>query len=82
MVPIVPGMNKEFVVPQNGEEWFKKLPEAEQRKMMGKHFHEAYQGGAFDISDMTTSIEDAVYGDMRTTTPLWQLLGAEPPRIL
>ena len=82
MVPIVPGMNKEFVVPQNGEEWFKKLPEAEQRKMMGKHFHEAYQGDAFDISDMTTSIEDTVYGNMRTTTPLWQLLGAEPPRIL
>jgi len=78
MIPIVPGMDKDFVVPQSGEEWFEGLPEAEQSKMMGKYNYEAYQGGAFKIGDMTTTREDSVYGGMRTQTPLWQLLGTEP----
>ena len=79
MIPIVPGMDKDFVVPQTGEEWFESLPEAQQRKQMGAHFHQAYQGGAFGIGDMTKVTENDVFGKMRVQTPLWELLGAEPP---
>jgi hypothetical protein len=79
MIPVVPGLDRELVVPQTGEQWFENLSEAEQRKMMGKHFHEAYQSGAFNIGDMTMESDNDVFGNMRVQTPLWQLLGAESP---
>ena len=64
---------------QTGEDWFKGQPEETQKDMMGKEFHQAWQGGAFNISDMTRQNPDDVYGTMRTSPPLYDLLGAEPP---
>ena len=73
MIPIVPGLDREFVVPETGEEWFNKQPESIQRQMMGKGKHKAWTEGAFGISDLTTTREDDVYGLMRVVKPLKDL---------
>lgn len=76
-IPLVRGFPNP--VDQTGIEWFAKQSEATQRKLMGREFYDAWKGGAFDLSEMSTTRRDEVYGDMRVETPLWQLLGAEPP---
>lgn len=65
---------------KNGEEWFSRLPEQYQRRMMGDAKYDAWKSGQFKFSDLATEHDDDVYGKMTGATPLWQLLGAEPPR--
>lgn len=77
MLPAIQGFPNP--VEQSGEEWFEGLGEAEQKKLMGPEFYDAWKGGAFELSQMAHKVEDAVYGNMTSTTPLWDLLGAEPP---
>lgn len=77
MIPVVRGMPP--VVEGTGEEWFKELPEAKQRQLMGSQKYDAWKGGAFELREISHVVEDRVYGSMTTETPLWQLLGAEPP---
>lgn len=77
MVPLVKGFNNP--VEQTGREWFEKQPEAVQRKMMGKQYHQAWRAGQFDLADLSKNKPDDIYGRMRGVTPLWELLGAEPP---
>lgn len=76
-VPLVKGYSNP--VDETGAAWFESQPEAVQRRMMGREVYDAWRGGAFDLAEMTTEHVDAVYGPMRVRTPLWQLLGAEPP---
>ena len=76
-IPLVTGFDNP--VEQTGLDWFSQQSEATQRALMGGQNHDAWKGGAFDLSEMTTLRHDEVYGDMRVQTPLWQLLGAEPP---
>jgi hypothetical protein len=77
MIPIVPGMDNP--VEQGGEDWFSQLPEAKQRELMGPEKYIAWKGGAFDFSALAGKHNDSVYGDMTIETPLWELLGVEPP---
>ena len=77
MIPAVTGFDSP--IEQTGEEWFGQQDETRQSSLLGKEKYEAYQGGAFQFGDLSTSRWNDIYGDMRTETPLWELLGAEPP---
>lgn len=66
-------------ISETGEQWFYKQPEAIQRKMMGGGRYDAFKAGAFKFGELSDTHEDSVYGQMRSVTPLWKLLGAEPP---
>ena len=77
MIPAIEGFPNP--IEQSGEEWFDGLDESRQKELMGPEFHEAWKGGAFQLNEMISKSEDTVYGEMTTVTPLWQLLGAEPP---
>lgn len=78
MIPEIMGQNP-IEGMKSGEEWFKEQPESVQQSMMGKETYNAYQGGAFGIPDMSRQVENDVWGTMKMETPLWELLGAEPP---
>jgi hypothetical protein len=77
MVPAVAGQPSP--IEETGAEWFASQPEAMQSKMMGPEYYAAYQGGAFDLAELSRVTDEEVYGHMRTVTPLYELLGAEPP---
>lgn len=77
MIPLVRGYPNP--VEETGFDWFSRQPESVQRKMMGREFYDAWKGGAFDLSDIPGEYHNEVYGPMRRTRPLWELLGAEPP---
>lgn len=64
---------------QTGEDWFSTLTDAQQKMMMGADTWQAWKDGLFEFDDFATTRHDDVYGDMLAKTPLWQLLGAEPP---
>ena len=66
-------------ISETGEQWFYKLPEGEQAKMMGADRYAAFKGGAFKFGELSDAHTDSVYGEMRSVAPLWKLLGAEPP---
>jgi hypothetical protein len=66
-------------VDEVGTEWFEQQSEAFQRQALGPGKYEAWRDGAFELNALTTEQTDAVYGPMRVETPLWKLLGAEPP---
>ena len=70
-IPVVKGFSDQS---QLGTDWFKGLPESQQREMMGNSAFEAWQAGKFDLSDMATRRHDDVYGEMLTQTPLQDLL--------
>lgn len=59
---------------KSGEEWFGKLPEAQQRRMMGDTRYEAWRDGKFSFDRLATEREDSVYGNMKAVTPLRDLL--------
>lgn len=73
MVPQVKGYPS--AIEQMGEEWFNELSEEEQRKMMGGQRFEAWRDGKFSLDQLSKTSTDAVYGDMRVTTPLKELIG-------
>lgn len=70
-IPVVKGYNDEI---KTGADWFSGLPESQQREMMGNKAFEAWQAGAFDLSDMATRRHDDVYGEMLARTPLQDLI--------
>jgi SPP1 gp7 family putative phage head morphogenesis protein len=74
--PVVKGYDD---VDQTGVDWFAGLPEEQQRKMMGGEAYDVWKAGGFELSDLATRRHDDVYGEMLARTPLWKLLGAEPP---
>lgn len=77
-IPLVTGFPNP--VAETGAEWFGRQSEATQKKLMGRQFYEAWKAGMFDLSEMSTTRFDEVYGDMRVEARLWELLGTEPPR--
>jgi len=70
-IPVVAGYDDKV---QTGVDWFKGLPESQQREMMGNKAFEAWQAGKFELSDMATRRHDDVYGEMLARTPLEQLI--------
>jgi len=60
-------------VKEGGEEWFNKQSEATQRAMMGNKY-QAWKEGKFDFEQLSTTRPDDVFGEMRTETPLKDLI--------
>jgi hypothetical protein len=77
MVPIVTGYPS--VIEQTGEEWFGQQSEDFQKQALGPGKYDAWKAGQFSFGELASKQDDAVYGTMTSATPLWQLLGAEPP---
>lgn len=75
-IPVVKGYEYND---QKGVDWFKGLDESQQEKMMGKQTFDVWKAGGFELEDMLGRRHDEVYGEMLSTTPLYELLGAEPP---
>jgi hypothetical protein len=75
-IPYIPGLTDEI---QTGEEWFNGLDETSRSNIMGKEVYGAYNSGAFTLQDMVKTSPNDVYGQMKTVTPLYELLGAEKP---
>jgi len=73
MLPVVIGFPSP--VDQTGEDWFKELPEAKQRQLMGKGKFEAWQSGKFDFAQLIGKHDDDVYGLMTIEATLESLLG-------
>jgi len=75
-IPLVIGAKNDI---PSGESIFRDLPEEIQKQRLGADKWQAWKDGAFSFSELATEHTDGVYGNMKTTAPLWQLLGAEPP---
>jgi SPP1 gp7 family putative phage head morphogenesis protein len=78
MIPIVPlaaqlGIKPPDVPP--GEELFKGLSEAEQRRLMGPGMYDAWREGRFSFSDLSVPYEDKIYGTMSRVATLKELVG-------
>ena len=61
-------------VEQSGEDWFRSQSSEQQRAMMGPGKYQAWQEGKFEFSALSTQRPDEVYGQMRTETPLKDLV--------
>lgn len=75
MIPLVKGVDNP--IRETGQVWFERQPEAAQKDMMGASKWQAWQDGKFDLSQITKTYSDDVYGDMRTEASLKDLLGDE-----
>ena len=75
-LPLVIGAKNDI---PSGESVFSQLSEAEQKARLGADKWQAWQDGKFSFDQLATQHSDEVYGHMRSETPLWELLGAEPP---
>ena len=75
-LPLVIGAKNDI---PSGESVFSQLSEAEQKARLGADKWQAWKDGAFSFDQLATQHTDEVYGTMRSETPLWELLGAEPP---
>lgn len=58
-----------------GEQYFKGLPEAQQKALLGPGKYDAYKAGKFSFSQLATTHTDEVYGEMRSVASLSSLLG-------
>lgn len=61
-------------VTENAQTWFEKQPEVRQRAMMGNAKYEAWKSGQFQLGQLTRNSTDAVWGEIRTETPLQDLV--------
>jgi hypothetical protein len=77
LLPWIDGV--ENPVGQTGEEWFNEQDEKTQVDRLGQTKYDLYKGGQMNFSDLSHTYEDPVFGTMRGATPLWEILGAEPP---
>jgi len=64
-------------VEKNGETWFREQSEQRQREMMGGKRHAAWVEGKFEFGALSRQTDDAVFGHMRTETPLKDLVRDE-----
>lgn len=74
MLPLTIGSKNPVEV--SGEDWFKDLSESEQKSIMGEGKWEAWNDGKFDFSALSQEHADDVYGNMRSETPLKDLINA------
>lgn len=58
-----------------GEAWFRGLPAAEQRAIMGPAMYDAWKAGQFTFADLSAAYTDDVYGPMLREASLKGLLG-------
>lgn len=77
MIPAVKGIDSP--ISQTGVDWFNAQSEESQRAKMGAQYFEAYRGGAFTLEQLSRVVDDDTYGHMHGVTPLYELLGTEPP---
>ena len=75
-VPMVMGQNPVDNM-QTGEAWFNELSEEQQRGIMGDTKYDAWKEGRFNFSDLSMNTPNDVYGNMKTVTPLKDLIGDE-----
>jgi len=75
-VPMVMGQNPVDNM-QTGEAWFNELSEEQQRGIMGDTKYDAWKEGRFNFSDLSMNTPNDVYGNMKTVTPLKDLIGEE-----
>ncbi len=71
-VPIVAG--RTLPGEDAGLAWFREQPEARQIGMMGRARWTAWRDDAFEWRQLSRTYRDAVYGEMRTETPLRDLV--------
>jgi len=62
------------ISPGDGVEWFKKLPEAQQRDMMKAGKYEAWKAGKFELSQLSRATVHPDWGRMFSETPLRELV--------
>jgi hypothetical protein len=75
MLPIVIGGKNPL--DNSGQEWFEKLSPGEQNKILGTTKAEAWRGGKFEFSQLSTQKDDPVYGSMKTEAALKDLVKSE-----
>lgn len=71
MIPQLEGIDYGL---QNAEEWFNALSEAQKTERMGIGRYKAYKDGLFTFDKLSRIYNDPVYGDMRSETPLKDLI--------
>lgn len=72
--PLPEVVGRELPAENAGEEWFGAQPERVQVRMMGRARWMAWRDGAFGFDQLSMPYNDAVYGEMRTETPLGRLV--------
>lgn len=77
MLPGVKGFGNP--IKQTGEQYFDALSDADKQALLGRDYFKAYQDGLYSFDQISIENPNDVYGPMRGVTPLWKLLGAEPP---
>ncbi len=58
-----------------GADWFRDLPEAEQKEILGGARFRAYQAGEIDVDDFSAESIHPVYGSIRRASSLREILG-------
>jgi len=71
----IPGVPDEPLQVERGEDWFKHQPADRQRAMMGPAKYRAWQAGAFQLSQLSQTYYDPVYGKMWREASLKSILG-------
>ena len=61
-------------IEQSGADWFAEQPKAYQVQQMGPAKYDAWNSGKVSISDMSKTVHNDVFGDMRVETPLKDLI--------
>ena len=64
-------------IDQSGADWFAEQPKEDQIKQMGPAKYDAWKDGKVSISDMSKTVDNDVFGEMRVETPLKDLLARE-----
>jgi hypothetical protein len=65
---------------QSGADWLAGRTDDQQQAQMGNAAWQAWQDGAFDLSDYPTAYDDDVYGQMRRAASLVELVGQDAAR--
>jgi hypothetical protein len=61
-------------VDETGISWFERQSEAEQKRILGPGKFEAWKAGQFTLDQLSRDVENDVYGDMKSVTPLKDLI--------
>lgn len=73
MLPLVKG--RDNPITQTGENWFNEQDEDTQRRVMGDSKWEAWNDGKFEFNQLSKEHENDIYGMMRGSVSLKELLG-------
>jgi hypothetical protein len=72
----IPVVLEQALIPESaGRDYFDGLSDEQKQGILGKGAFEAYQGGKFDFSQLSTVHNDDVYGEMRVVPSLKDLIG-------